>query len=95
MLGGFKIKNMASDGTIFRAKKGRCRICRRVRKVDEQVKEVGEVRHGYATGHIWECIDIADCERIAHKKIAANHKDKQLIEIALKIGRAKGYLYES
>ena len=83
---------MASDGLTSYAKTGKCRICYRVRKTDIQIKPVGEVRHGYATGHIWECIDVEDCERVANER--ANDKsrlDSKLIEIALRQGRFTEY----
>lgn len=85
---------MASDGLLNYAKTGRCRICYRVRKTDLYVKPVGEVSHGYATGHIWECIAIDNCEKMAHKKM--NDKtclDSKLIKIALEHGRFKTYKY--
>lgn len=53
---------MASNGLLNRAKKGKCRICYRVRCTNKHVKAVGEVRHGFATGHVWECKDIEECE---------------------------------
>jgi len=83
---------MASDGLLNKAKKGKCRICHRVRKTETQLKAVGEVRHGYATGHIWECINIEECNRAANDKITARHKDSALIEIGLQIGRFKTHI---
>lgn len=44
--------NMASNGLDSTAKSGKCRICQRVRNTSKYLKAVGEVRHGYATGHI-------------------------------------------
>lgn len=87
---------MSSDGLSNYAKTGKCRVCRRVRKTDTQVMPVGEVRHGYATGHIWECVDVVNCEKAAHEKL----KDKtrhgnELIEFALSQGRWKEYRYYS
>jgi len=73
------------------AKRGKCRICQRVRNT-KYLKIVGEIRHGYATGHIWECEDVAECRKVAKERIANNHKDKGVIEIALKKGRFKDYV---
>lgn len=88
---------MASDGLLNKAKKGTCRICLRVRNTDEQVKPVGEVRHGFATGHIWECKEIEDCDRIAREKLNGKLRGdlKQKIETALKIGRFEEYVVMS
>lgn len=86
---------MASDGLVNYAKTGRCRICHRVRKTDTQVKAVGEVRHGYATGHIWECIDIEDCDKVAQERISAGHPKSELIKIAVAQGRIGGYVFRS
>ena len=83
---------MASNGLLNYAKTGRCRICRRVRKTDIQVKAVGEVRHGMATGHIWECIDTEDCDRVAEEKVAANSKDSAFIKLAIEQGRFKEWV---
>jgi hypothetical protein len=54
---------MASNGLMNKAKAGTCRMCQRRRSTENKVKAVGEIRHGFATGHIWECIDIAECDR--------------------------------
>ena len=87
---------MASDGLLNYAKTGKCRICHRVRKTDWQVKPVGEVRHGYATGHIWECKDVTDCEEVARKRMNDKSRpDCKLIEINLQHGRFKTYKYFS
>lgn len=86
---------MASNGIYKRAKRGTCRICQRVRKVDEQIKAVGEVAHGYATGHIWECIDEKECDAAAKRKLSENLSGvvRQKIETALKVGRYTEYVY--
>ena len=86
---------MASDGLLNRAKNGTCRICLRSRKTDTYVKAVGEVRHGFATGHIWECIDIADCDKAANERLqnwrlSGNVRAK--IEIGLQRGRFTEYI---
>jgi len=60
---------MASNGIIHPAKTGKCRMCQRVRKPDTQLKRVGEVRHGMATGYVWECIDEEDCDRAMKNKL--------------------------
>lgn len=84
---------MASDGLTNRAKKGTCRICQRSRNTDEKVKAVGEVRHGFATGHIWECLDIEDCDKVAANKLRKNISDvtKAKIERAIELGRYTEY----
>lgn len=86
---------MASDGLLNRAKNGTCRICQRSRKTDTYVKAVGEVRHGFATGHIWECIDIADCDKAANERLqncrlSGNVRAK--IKIGLRCGRYTEYI---
>ncbi len=86
---------MASDGLTNIAKNGTCRICQRVRNTSNQVKAVGEVRHGFAVGHIWECIDTADCDQIAQKKINEKRYRYRHIELAIKIGRFSEYKYFS
>ena len=86
---------MASDGLLSPAKMGKCRICRRIRKTDTQVKAVGEVHHGYATGHIWECIDIENCEAIAMERANSNRPDSKYITIALQEGRFTEYRFYS
>jgi hypothetical protein len=87
---------MASDGLQKKAKKGTCRICQRIRNTTNQVKAVGEVRHGYATGHIWECIDIIGCNKVASEKLNKNISGvtKSKIETALKSGRYTGYVVQ-
>ena len=60
---------MASNGLLNRAKKGTCRICQRSRSTFDKVKEVGEVRHGFAVGYIWECIDTTDCDKAAKERL--------------------------
>lgn len=84
---------MASDGLTNRAKKGTCRICQRCRNTDNQVKAVGEVRHGFATGHIWECTDEKDCDKVAAEKLSKNISGviKARIETAIKVGRFTEY----
>ena len=82
---------MASDGLIKRAKTGKCRMCQRVRNTNDQVKAVGEVLHGYATGHIWECKDVNDCEKAMELKLKKYHPESNIsqhIELMRKIGRA-------
>ena len=86
---------MASDGLTNRAKRGKCRICQRVRKTDTQVKAVGEVRHGFAVGHIWECIDTEQCDKVALERISAGHPKAEIIKISLKHGRIKEYGWRS
>jgi hypothetical protein len=86
---------MASDGLLNYAKTGKCHICHRVRKTDKHVKAVGEVRHGYATGHIWECIDTEECDRIAQDKINSGHPKSELIKISISHGRIKEYGWRS
>lgn len=77
---------MASNGLLSRAKTGTCWICQRVRKTDERLKIIGEVTHGYATGHTWECADRKDCIASAIKSLnlPINPKKKNKIEFAIK-----------
>lgn len=82
---------MASDGLMNYAKTGKCHICQRVRKTDKQVKAVSEVRHGYATGHIWECIDTEECDKVAQERISTCHSKAEIIKIAVSRGRIKEY----
>lgn len=84
---------MASDGLTNKAKRGTCRICQRSRSTKNQVKAVGEVHHGYATGHIWECIDTAECDKVATEKINSNINGAiaAKIEKALTVGRYIDY----
>lgn len=86
---------MASNGLDNFAKSGKCRICQRVRNTEKYLKPVGEVRHGYATGHIWECENAEECQREAERKlndsnISYLHKDR--IKSALKQGRFTKYV---
>lgn len=86
---------MASNGLLNRAKKGKCRICQRIRRTDEQVKSVGEVRRGYATGHIWECINADECDKVAKEKIQNLRVPqivRSMIESAIKVGRFLEYV---
>ena len=83
---------MASDGLSKQAKTGKCRICHRIRRTDTHLRAVGEIRHGYATGHIWECRDEDDCDMVAHKRMNdETRSDRRFIEIALQQGRFKQY----
>jgi hypothetical protein len=83
---------MASDGLLNRAKKGKCRMCYRVRCTDKHVKAVGEVRHGFATGHIWECKDVDECEKVAIERMNdKTRSDRHLIKIEFERGRFKEY----
>jgi len=89
---------MASNGLTQYAKKGKCRICQRVRKTSTQVKAVGEVHHGFAVGHIWECIDREECNRAAKAKLGDENRtnlERERIKLALSIGRYKEYVYYS
>ena len=86
---------MASDGLSKRAKKGICRICQRSRDTYKYVKAVGEVRHGFATGHIWECIDTTDCDKAANERLQScrlNGNVRGKIKIGLKRGRFTEYM---
>jgi len=84
---------MASDGITNKAKHGTCRMCQRSRDTDIHVKAVGEVHHGFATGHIWECRDIEDCDKVAAKKLSKNISGiiKSKIENAMQQGRFREY----
>lgn len=85
---------MASNGLLNRAKKGTCRICQRVRNTDKYLHAVGEVLHGFATGHIWECTDVENCDKVAAAKLSGEIRcvSKSRIEIALKKGRFTEYM---
>jgi predicted methyltransferase MtxX (methanogen marker protein 4) len=86
---------MASNVLYNKAKKGTCRICQRSRNTGNQVKAVGEVRHGFATGHIWECVDTQDCDKSAIERLQnwrLNEKVRGKIEAGLKRGRFTEYL---
>lgn len=85
---------MASNGLEKIATKGKCRICQRVRNVNKYLRIVGEVRHGFATGRIWECVNIEDCFCVAEKKLitpSVNHSTKEKIKVALEQGRFNEY----
>lgn len=60
---------MASDGLNKKAKTGTCRMCLRRRCTEKHVKPVADVFHGFAVGHIWECIDHEDCDKAAQEKL--------------------------
>ena len=86
---------MASNGLESIAKSGKCRICQRVRNTAKYLKAVGEVRHGYATGHIWECKNEEECQRVAERKLSDSKIpdwDKDRIKSALERGRYKEYI---
>lgn len=94
---------MASNGLLRKAKKGRCRMCQRVRSTETQVKAVGEIAHGFATGHIWECIDEKECEEAMTRKISefdpetagptACRDYNKIINSAIPRGRLEKYTY--
>lgn len=89
---------MASNGLEDMAKHGKCRICQRVRNVEKYLKIVGEVRHGYATGHIWECEDEEECQRAVERKLKDDKVkswEKERIQTALKLGRFIKYVIYS
>jgi hypothetical protein len=86
---------MASNGLNNRAKTGTCRMCQRRRNTELHLKIVGEINHGFGTGHIWECNDINDCETTILKKlnrIDMNGVVRQKIVIAQIRGRFAGYV---
>ena len=61
-----------------------------VRCTDKHVKPVGETRKGFATGYIWECIDVADCEIAIVKKLKAHQEGTLIhekIKASISIGR--------
>ncbi|MCA6372248.1 MAG: hypothetical protein IM631_12785 [Cytophagales bacterium] len=87
---------MASDGLSNRAKQGTCRMCQRVRSTEKYLMAVGEVRHGFATGHIWECADAEDCDKAAEKKMTdkpAGSLVYERIKAAITKGRLKEYIH--
>lgn len=85
---------MASNGLNRKAQKGKCRMCLRVRDTGNKVKAVGEVLHGFATGHIWECTDINECDTAAANKLSGNAlkgEDRAKMERAKAEGRFTEY----
>jgi len=83
---------MASNGLLNRAKRGTCHICRRSRCTIKHVKEVGEVRHGMATGYVWECIE--DCTEMAKERLenfSLSRYVRELIKQGLERGRFTYY----
>jgi len=86
---------MASNGLLNKAKNGKCRICWRTRSTDVYVHAVGEVSHGFATGHVWECVDSLECREEALRRIKQGHISSRFIEIALEQGNTKEYFYKN
>jgi hypothetical protein len=84
----FIFVSMASNGLDKRAKNGTCRICQRVRNTEKYLKAVGEVRHGFATGHIWECRDAEECDKTAKEKL--NSPMSIVVHERIKSALAKG-----
>jgi hypothetical protein len=86
---------MASDGLTNRAKRGKCRMCQRSRCTTKYVREVGEVHHGYATGHIWECMDTQECDAEIQKKLNSQITNylRGTLEFAVREGRLKEYTH--
>lgn len=85
---------MASDGLLNRAITGTCHMCQRARNVDKHLKAVGEVHHGYATGHIWECKKVEQCDESAKGRLndkSLNPVKRNRIEISQKCGRITNY----
>ena len=80
---------MASNGLLNKAKNGTCRICQRSRSTNKYLKAVGEVHHGFATGHIWECVDTEECDKSAAEKLI-NNKVSHVIHAAIKEGLKRG-----
>jgi len=86
---------MASNGLINKAKTGKCRMCFRVRNTDKFLRIVGEVRHGFATGHLWECKDEDECQHTALNRInnpVTNEIKRCHLKAAQKAGRANKYI---
>lgn len=76
--------------------RGKCRICQRTRCTSVYVQAVGEVRHGYATGHIWECIDHRECESVAQQRADDESRDDSYAcKVGLEMGHAKGWIVVS
>lgn len=88
---------MASDGLQTIAMTGTCRMCQRSRNVEKHLRPVGEVRHGYAVGHIWECKDVDECDMAANDALNTSVSDqrKARIIIAKKNGRLTQYIIKS
>lgn len=60
-----------------------------------KVKAVGEVRHGYATGHIWECINTEGCDKAARERLISGKVSGRVrgkIENGLQRGRFTEYI---
>lgn len=71
-------------------------MCQRVRETGKHVFSVGEVSHGYATGHVWECSDIENCDEAVKKKLEnpkLNGVVRHKILNAREVGRYKTYVY--
>lgn len=86
---------MASNGFFKIAKNGKCRMCQRVRSTDKYLKRVGEVAHGFATGYIWECTDISDCEKVIESKLKDNHIHSKIIIVEIEVGRYSEYVHRN
>lgn len=87
---------MASDGLTRTAKSGKCHYCLRVRKV-RFLTAVGEVRHGYATGHIWECKDQVRCDAALKAKLEdpnVTNRKQEMLKFNLQKGRITTYTYK-
>ncbi len=80
---------MASNGLANRAKKGVCRMCMRSRCTDKHVEPVGEVHHGFAVGHLWQCIEEEDCQKAIEKKLA-KYPPGSLIHKKIKFAVSRG-----
>jgi hypothetical protein len=79
---------MASNGLNKKAKTGTCRVCQRARNTDKYLKAVGEIHHGFATGHIWECRDAEECDKTAKEKL--NSPMSIVVRERIKNALAKG-----
>lgn len=87
---------MSSDGLQKKAKMGKCWICQRIRSTEKHVKVVGEVRHGFAVGHIWECRDVDECTKVAIERSKdPKRSDCEQIKFSLEQGRATNYIYRN
>ena len=84
---------MSSNGILNEPKRAKCRMCRCSKKT-EYLKKVGEVHHGFATGYVWECINIKKCDLAAMnklKKLTLSPNSRARILQSIKDGRIKKY----
>lgn len=70
-------------------------MCRRRRNTANYLKIVGEVRHGFAIGYIWECEDVKECDAAIESKLSnptVNEWEKEKINFAVEHKRFTEYI---